>query len=66
MRTVPVVMHYSKKGQEPLKCTHILRVQDWAVAYVEYIDQKVFNLPQHLAMLDRGWTLDSYEYDPNI
>jgi len=65
MYTIPVTVLYNKTGQEPVTCTHMLRVQDWCRAYPEYLDHKIFHTTSHLGMISRGWTMIEYEYDPN-
>ena len=66
MRTIPVTILYNKTGQEPITHTMILKVQEWAATYPEYLDSKIFNNATHLAWLSRGWHMVEYSYDPSL
>lgn len=63
MKAIPVTLYYEKENQEPMRQTHIFKIQDWAVAYPEYLDFKIFKLSSHINMLSRGWHLVKYEWD---
>ena len=66
MRTIPVTILYNKTNQEPVTRTLILKVQEWAATYPEYLDSKIFNNPGHIYLLSNGWHMVEYSYDPNI